>query len=71
MKVQPRINIFKNGSKLYAQDVDVRIWDNIVKRAMSARDVAKVTFITHELILESYEGKKIIFTRENVFEETL
>ena len=64
-----RINIFRNGS-LYAENVLIGIWDNIVKRAMSARDVAEVTFLTHELILKSHEGKKIIFTRENVFEET-
>ena len=66
MKVHQRINIFKNGSKLYAQDVDIRIWDNLVKRAMNATDVAEVTFLTHELILKSHEGKKIIFTRELV-----
>jgi len=66
MKVHQRINIFKNGSKLYAQDVDIRIWDNLVKRAMSATDVHSVTFLTHELILESHTGQKITFTRELV-----
>ena len=35
MKVHQRINIFKNGS-LYAENVDVRLWNDLVKRALAS-----------------------------------